>query len=131
MDAPAEQARKKKKTKKMMQNPDHIEEEITFDDFGAYDATNSYVSNDPVSNTVGVSGEAESVLQASKKRRNKKQLRAREDDLNVEEVVFDPMEVIEPITEEVGYAKAEKKKKRVKQRKEEDNQDEEVIEINF
>lgn len=130
MEAPAEQARKKKKVKKMMQNPDHVEEEITFDDFGAYDNT-SYVDHDPVSNTVGVSEEAESVLQASKKRRNKKQLRAREDDLNVEEVVFDPIEVVEPITEEASYAKAEKKKRRVKQRKEEDNQDEEVIEINF
>jgi hypothetical protein len=71
------------------------------------------------------------VLQASKKRRNKKQLRAREDDINVEEVVFDPIEVAEPIAEEASYAKAEKKKRRVKQRKEEDNQDEEVIEINF
>ena len=117
MEASPEQARKKKKIKKMMQNPDHMEEEITFDDFGAYDNTSSHVSNDHVSNTMPVSGEGDSVLQASKKRRNKKQLRAREDDLNVEEVVFDPLEVAEPISEEMSYVKAEKKKKRVKQRK--------------
>lgn len=91
MEVPAEQARKKKKVKKMMQNPDHVEEEITFDDFGAYDNSSSFVNQDPVSNTMPVSGEGESVLQASKKRRNKRQLRAREDDLNVEEVVFDPI----------------------------------------
>jgi hypothetical protein len=56
MEAPAEQARKKKKVKKMMQNSDHVEEEITFDDFGAYDNTSSYVNHEPVSNTMPVSG---------------------------------------------------------------------------
>lgn len=40
----------------MLQNQDNEQEEITFDDFGAYNKSNEYVNNSPVSNTVGMSG---------------------------------------------------------------------------
>ena len=42
----------------------------------------------------------------------------------MEEVVFDTFVDEEPKAEEVGFAKAQKKKRKVKQRKEEENNDE-------